>query len=251
MTFTIWLSAPNTKRYEVIIFWGTSPLTVRCNGGRPYPAADLTKGESPCGKFYGCAKCKAAWGTPEFSNSQLGGRPYPAADLTSSMDVQNVRRREAPQICRACNWRRFLALLTGKSSHPFYMVFMSGGEAHPRRMLLTCKSSHPRYILLGGKPSCFFICLTAKRTLARHAYGWRIFAWYAYSFYTLVTCICYDNGRERSSGVLNLWSVLDLSSLQPLLQYLQSFGDFVVSCRYTGHDCLRKVFEAASRTWKE
>ena len=129
----------------------------RCNGGRPYPAADLTEGESHCEQFYGCTKCKAARGTPELATSQLGGRPYPAADVANSMDVQNVRRREAPQICRACNWRRFLALLTGKSSHPFYMVFMSGGEAHPRRMLLTSKSSHPRHILLGGKPSCFFI----------------------------------------------------------------------------------------------
>ena len=48
-------------------------------------AADLTKGESPCEKFYGCTKCKAARGTPEQPASS-------AADLTNSMDVQNVRR---------------------------------------------------------------------------------------------------------------------------------------------------------------
>ena len=38
-------------------------------------AADLTKGESPCEKFYGCTKCKAR-STPELATSQLGGRPY-------------------------------------------------------------------------------------------------------------------------------------------------------------------------------
>ena len=142
----------------------------RCNSGRPYPAADLTKGKSPCEKFYGCTQCKAARGTP---------------------------------ICRACKCWRFFALLTGKSSHPFYMVSMFDGDAHPRLMLLTGKSSHPRRILLGGKSSCFLYLSGSYAHPCQTCLWLANFAWYAYPFYTLFTCICYDNGRERSTGVLN------------------------------------------------
>ena len=121
-----------TQRRKSGVFRGCHMETEE-NSGRlgqdteNYLWCDRYNSGRPCEKFYGCTKCKEARGTPELATSQLGGRPYPAADLTNSMDVQNIiRRREASQICRACNWRRFLTLLTGKSSHPRHILL--GGK---------------------------------------------------------------------------------------------------------------------------
>ena len=113
----------------------------RCNSGRPYPAADLTKGESPCEKVYGCATCKAVRGTPELATSQLGGRPYQLYGGTKYKAAQRTPDLQSLQLAAflgTFDWQIFAPIL-----HSFYFWRRSTPSSYTFDWQILAPTPHP------------------------------------------------------------------------------------------------------------
>ena len=125
-------------------------------------------------KFYGCTKCKAARGRvfnqPARRQTLPGGRPYQLYGCTKCKAARGTPDLQGLQLAAflgTFDWQIFAPIL-----HGFYVWRRSAPSPHAFDLQIFAPTPHP----FGWQTIMFFICLTAERTLARHAYGWRIFA---------------------------------------------------------------------------
>ena len=113
----------------------------RCNSGRPYLAADLTKGESSCEIFHGCATCKAVRGTPELATSQLGGIPYQLYGGTKYKAARGTPDLQSLQLAPffgTFDWQIFAPIL-----HGFYCWRRSAPSPYAFDWQIFAPTPHP------------------------------------------------------------------------------------------------------------
>ena len=147
------------------------------------------------------------------SRRHAGGRPYPAADLTNSVDVKNVRRRGAPQICmqslqllaflRTFDWQIFAPTPHGFNAWRWRCWWLE-------KLCLVC---------IPFLHSCYMYLLWYWQ--GKILWGPKSLKW--------------------ARAVFTATIATTLAKLWRLRCKLQVHG----------HDCLREVFEAGSKIWKE